>query len=65
MPYDFTHMLNLKSKINKQNRYKLIDTQIRLMMSVREEGDKGVDEKGKGIKKYKLVVKKYSHGCKI
>ena len=56
MPYDFNHMLNLKSKINKQNRYKLIDTQIRLMMSVREEGDKGVDEKGKGIKKYKLVV---------
>ena len=56
MPYDFTHMLNLKSKINKQNRCKLIDTQIRLMMSVREEGDKGVDEKGKGIKKYKLVV---------
>ena len=27
MPYDFIYMWNLKNKINKQNRNKLIDTE--------------------------------------
>ena len=36
MPYDFTYMWNLKSKINKQNRKNLIDTENKLMVARRE-----------------------------
>ena len=34
-------------------------------MVARLEGVRGLDEKGEGIKKYKLVVTKQSWGCKV
>ena len=37
IPYDFTHMWNLKIKINKQSRNRRIDAEIR-MMAVRRVG---------------------------
>ena len=37
IPYDFTYMWNLKSKINKYNRNSLIDTENKLMI-VSSEG---------------------------
>ena len=43
--------------MNKQNRNRLIDTENRLMVA-RGEGHRGLDEKGEGIEKYKLVVTK-------
>ena len=47
--------------MNKQNRNRLIDTENRLM-DARWEGGGKLGAKAEGIKKYKLVVTKYSHG---
>ena len=40
---------------NKQNRNRLRDTEKRLMVA-RGEGVGGLDKKGEGIEKYRLVV---------
>ena len=51
-------MWNLRNKINEQtNRNRLIDTDNKLIVS-RREGVGRVDQKGEGIKKYKLTVTK-------
>ena len=50
-------MWTLKSKINKQNRNKLTDTE-NILMIARWERIGGLGEKGEGIKKYKLAVTK-------
>ena len=48
-------MWNLDNKINKQNRNRLIDAENRLIV---ERGEKGgrLAERGREIKKYKLIV---------
>ena len=48
-------MWNLKNKINKQNRNRLVDSEKRLTAE-RGEGCLGLCEKGEGIEQYKLVV---------
>ena len=57
MPYDFIYMWNLKNKImNKWSRNILIDTKNILMVARWEGRFEGMDEKGKGIENYRLVV---------
>ena len=60
-------MWNLKSKINEQTKQKQTHGH-------RDETDDGcqseqsfggLHQKGEGVKKYKLVVIKQSHGCKM
>ena len=48
--YHPTHMWNLMSKINKQNRNRLLDTEYRLT-AVREKGDWRAGEIGEGLRK--------------
>ena len=55
MPYNFTHMWNLKKINQQQTRNILIDTENRLMIA-REERVWGAGKKGEGIEKYRLVV---------
>ena len=50
--------LNLKNKINKQNRNTLIDTENILTVVRWEGGVGGMGEKEEEIKKYTLVVTK-------
>ena len=50
-------MWNLKNKMNKQNRNRLIDTEINSRLPDMM-GVGGMSEKGRGIKKYKLVITK-------
>ena len=57
IPYDFTYAWNLKNKINKQNRNRLIDAENKLRVAWWEEV-RGLGEKDEGIKKYKLVLTK-------
>ena len=47
-----------------QNKNRIIDTESILMVA-REKGFREMGEKGEGVKKYKLVVTKYSWGCKV
>ena len=54
IPHDLTYRWNLKNKINKQKRNRLIDTENKLMG----------DEKREGIKKDKLAAAKQSRGRK-
>ena len=48
----------------KENRNSLIDTE-NILTVARWEGIGGDGEKGKGIKKYKLVVTEQPWGCKV
>ena len=57
-------MWNLKNKINKQNRNKITDTVNILMIDRWKVGVGGIGEKEEEIKKYELVVTKYSWGHK-
>ena len=49
IPYDFTYMWNLKSKINEQNRSTLVDSEIRLAVA-RGKGVVGLGEKGEVLR---------------
>ena len=65
MSYDFTHMWNLKNKINKQTKQKQTHRYREHLMVARWERGLGrMDEKGE-IKKYKLLVTKQSCGRKV
>ena len=50
--------------MNKHNRNRLINTEIRLMVA-RRERDWGLGKKGEGIKKYKLILTKQSRDVKV
>ena len=56
--------MNLKNKINNQNRNRLIDTE-NILIVARGRGLEGMYKKGEGIKKYKLIVAEWSQGCKV
>ena len=54
-----------KEQNKKQNRNRLIDTENKPVIA-RDRREVGVlGEKGEGIKKYKLVVRKQSQGYKV
>ena len=57
-------MWNLKNKIKKQNRNRLIDTE-NILSVARGKEVRRMGEKGEGIKKYKLEVSKWSWGCQV
>ena len=65
IPYDFTHMWNLKNKMNEQTKQKQTHRHREQTEGCRWEGDWGLVEKGEGIKKYTLVVMKQPWGCKV
>ena len=50
MLYDFTYVWNLKSKINKKNKNRLIDTENRLMAARGEEDWRTGVEKAKELR---------------
>ena len=64
MAFNFIYTWNLKNKINKQNRNSLMDTE-NILMIARWELVEGLDEKGEGIEKYRLVVTKWSQGREV
>ena len=45
IPYDFTYILNLKNKMNEQNRNTIIDTEKKQVV-VREDGGRGMRKIG-------------------
>ena len=57
MPYDFSYMWNLKNKINEQTKWKQTHRH-REQTGDCQMGVGGLSKKGKGIKKYKLIVTK-------
>ena len=57
-------MWKLKNKINEQTKQKLTHRYREQTDGCQLRGRLGLSEKSKGIKKYKLVVRKWSQGCK-
>ena len=55
MPYDFTHMWNLRSKKNKLIKNRLTNIEDNLGTARGEEAGE-LEEWGEGLKKYKLAV---------
>ena len=55
--------MNLKNKISKQNRNRIIDTE-NVLMVVRWQEFWDTGENCEGIKKYKFVFTEYPGGCK-
>ena len=56
MPYDFTYMWNLKNKINEQTEQTDSKTQTTFGQLPDQNEVGGMGEKGKEIKKHKLLV---------
>ena len=64
VPYNFTHMWNPRSKINKESTNSLGDTENRLTAASREEGGE-LGEKGEGMEGPRLVVTEQSWECEV
>ena len=62
-PYDVTSVCDLKNKINELTKQKLTDTE-NILMIAGWEGDRGLGERGEGVKKYTPTVTEWPWGTR-